>query len=160
MTILFPGMVAGVSPRLIATGPWRLPLPVGPARWLGVVPLAGGLAILGLTIVDFAAVGRGTLAPWDAPRHLVRQRLYALVRNPMYLGVLSCILGQAVLWASGGVAAYLGLVALAFHLRVVFSEEPVLRRMFGQAFDEYVATVPRWIPRPPSRRGMSNQGGR
>ena len=155
MTVLFPGMVAGVFPRLLAAGRWRLPLPFGPARWLGVLPLALGLVILGSTVVDFARLGRGTLAPWDAPHHLVHERLYACVRNPMYLGVLGCILGETVLWASGGVGAYLILIAFAFHVRVVAFEEPTLRRQFGKAFDDYLAAVPRWIPcLPPPSRGV------
>ncbi len=150
-TLLFPGMVAGVFPALIARGTWGLPLPLGPTRWLGVIPLTAGLVILALTIVDFATLGRGTLAPWDAPRHLVHQRLYAWARNPMYLGVLACILGQALWQASGGVAIYLALIATAFHIRVVVFEEPALRQQFGPAFDAYIAAVPRWVPRRPSR---------
>jgi protein-S-isoprenylcysteine O-methyltransferase Ste14 len=32
------------------------------------------------------------------------------------------------------------------HLFVVVYEEPTLRRQFGEEYDRYRATVPRWIP--------------
>lgn len=158
--LLLPGMVAGLFPYLIVRGSWRLPLPLGPARWLGLVPLAVGLTILGLTISDFATRGNGTLAPWDPPRRLVHQRLYAWVRNPMYLGVLTAILGEAVLWTAGGLCLYLGVVATAFHIRVIAYEEPTLRRQFGAAFTDYLARVPRWLPRPPGNRPQETPDGR
>lgn len=148
-TLLLPGSVAGLVPYLIARGSWRLPLPLEPLRWLSVVPFGLGLLLLLLTIWDFGASGRGTLAPWDAPRELVHQRLYQWVRNPMYLGVLACILGQALLWESGGDLIYLVVIALVFHLRVVRFEEPALARQFGDQYRRYIRIVPRWLPRRP-----------
>ncbi len=148
-TILLPGTVAGLVPYLIARGSWLLPLPLGSLRWLSIFALAGGLYLLFQTIWDFGAKGRGTLAPWDAPTELVSQSLYGWVRNPMYLGVLGCILAQALFWQSGGVALYGCFMALVFHVRVVVFEEPTLTRLFGAQYNTYRQTVPRWIPRRP-----------
>ena len=36
---------------------------------------------------------------------------------------------------------------LAFHILIVFIEEPILRNAFGAAYDKYSKIVPRWIPR-------------
>jgi protein-S-isoprenylcysteine O-methyltransferase Ste14 len=152
VTLLFPGMVAGVIPLWIAGGRYRYLYSSEFARWIGLLPLTAGVAVLLVTIWDFFAIGRGTLAPWDAPKALVHQRLYSRVRNPMYLGVLATIVGQALLWSSGGILIYLGLVALAFHVRVVAFEEPVLARQFGAAYAAYRRSVPRWIPRWGNRR--------
>ena len=57
--------------------------------------------------------------------------LYLRVRNPMYVGVVSAILGQALLFGSGAVAGYGALVFLTFHVFVLLYEEPVLLRQFG-----------------------------
>jgi protein-S-isoprenylcysteine O-methyltransferase Ste14 len=149
MSFLFPGVVAGVLPWRIAGGRWSFPLDLGPAWWLGWPLLLSGAAILLWTIWDFLHIGRGTLAPWDAPTVLVHQRLYRWTRNPMYVGVLGCILGQAVLWRSGGVFAYFAFIAFAFHVRVVGFEEPALLRQFGAGYAAYLQSVPRWIPRRP-----------
>jgi protein-S-isoprenylcysteine O-methyltransferase Ste14 len=147
--IALPGVVAGVIPQWLLRGSWRSPIDLGVSRWLGAPVLALGLAILLLTIWDFARKGEGTLAPWDAPRHLVHSRLYGWTRNPMYLGVLGCLFGLGLLEASGGVLLYGAFMAIVFHVRVIVYEEPVLRRQFGDAYVRYLAAVPRWIPRRP-----------
>jgi protein-S-isoprenylcysteine O-methyltransferase Ste14 len=149
MTLLFPGVVAGVVPYRLARGPWAALFPLGMAQWLGLPVLLVGAGVLIATICAFAFSGRGTLAPWDAPTSLVVSGLYRWVRNPMYLGVLGVIVGQGLLWSSLGVLGYGIAVALAFHVRVVRFEEPALRGQFGAAFTDYVALVPRWLPRQP-----------
>ena len=74
------------------------------------------------------------------------------VRNPGYIAVVSLVVGQALLFGSGAVLAYAAFLALAFHLFVVFYEEPTLRAQFGEEYDAYCRAVPRWLPRRrPSR---------
>lgn len=147
VTLLLPGTIAGYIPYQIATGRFAFPISLGPFCWAGVPLLLSGAGLLLLTIWDFARSGHGTLAPWDAPTALVERRLYARMRNPMYVGVLGCILGQGLWWQSGGVLLYGGLMAVVFHRRVVDFEEPVLRRKFGASYAAYLARVPRWVPR-------------
>jgi protein-S-isoprenylcysteine O-methyltransferase Ste14 len=36
-------------------------------------------------------------------------------------------------------------VIVAFHLRVLFGEEPWLARTHGEAWDKYKAGAPRWL---------------
>ncbi len=148
-TLVFPGTVAGLVPYLLGAGAHSLPLSLGPTRWLGLLILGLGVITYAATTWQFGTVGRGTPAPWDAPRELVHSGLHAWVRNPMYLGVLLCILGEATLWQAGVLFLYAIIVWGVFHLRVVTYEEPVLRRTFGDAFDSYAARVPRWLPRRP-----------
>lgn len=73
--------------------------------------------------------------------------LYARTRNPMYLGVLSVLLGEALAFDSFRLLAYAAVVFLGFHLFTVLYEEPAHRRRFGPAFEEYCRRVPRWLPR-------------
>ena len=51
-----------------------------------------------------------------------------------------------------GLLLYALIVMLAFHLRVVFGEEPWLARTHGRKWDDYAARVPRWLF--PSRRAV------
>jgi protein-S-isoprenylcysteine O-methyltransferase Ste14 len=146
-TVFVPGLIAGLGPWWIAHGTLRMPFDIGPLRWLGILPLLAGILVYLATAWQFGTVGHGTPAPWDAPRELVRSGLHAIVRNPMYVGVLLCIVGVAVLWQAAGLFAWAAIVGLAFHLRVLLYEEPVLRRTFGSAFEEYARRVPRWLPR-------------
>ncbi len=96
---------------------------------------------------DFSVKGLGTPAPIDAPKKLVLSGLYRYVRNPMYIGVVCLILAQIVLKWSREIFAYLAVVVVSFNLFVLFYEEPHLRRVFGEQYEEYCRNVPRWIPR-------------
>lgn len=73
--------------------------------------------------------------------------LYRYVRNPMYVGVVSAVLGQSLILESLVLLGYAALVWLVSHLFVVTYEEPALRRTFGKEYQFYCANVPRWIPR-------------
>ena len=57
----------------------------GPIRWLGLAPLAAGLALAGWTVMVFVTIGRGTPAPFDPPKKLVDVGPFRRVRNPMSL---------------------------------------------------------------------------
>ena len=56
---------------------------------------------------------------------------------------------QALLLGSRAVLGWAACIALAFHLFVLFWEEPDLRRRFGADYEAYCRRVPRWLPRPP-----------
>ena len=120
-----------------------------PARWLGLVPLIPGAMITISCFVNFFLVGKGTPAPFDAPRHLVVSGPYRYVRNPMYLGAGLVLVGCGILFAqfSGVLVGYaLGIVVLV-NLFVFLYEEPTLRHKFGAEYEEYCRNVRRWIPR-------------
>jgi protein-S-isoprenylcysteine O-methyltransferase Ste14 len=72
--------------------------------------------------------------------------LYRRVRNPMYVAALLALVGEAVLFGSGLLLAYAALVFSFFHLWVVYYEEPTLRRKFGETYERYCRSVPRWVP--------------
>ena len=149
-TVLVPGVVAGYLPlRVIGRGGQS------PRGWsyIGVVPVATGLLIYVWTAFDFAWTGRGTPAPIDPPRRLVVRGLYRYVRNPMYVGVLLVIVGEAVMRRSWQTIEYMLAVALMFGVLVVLLEEPLLRSQFGTSYSDYCARVPRWLPRcsPPAK---------
>jgi protein-S-isoprenylcysteine O-methyltransferase Ste14 len=145
--VLAPGVVAGLVPWLIAG--WR-PLPGdGPdaLRWTGLILIAAGLVVVLEAFARFAWEGLGTPAPVAPTRTLVVGGFYRVVRNPMYVAVAALIFGQAILFASWGVALYGVVIAAAFHTFVTLYEEPTLRRAYGEAYAAYCAVTPRWIPR-------------
>ncbi len=95
---------------------------------------------------DIVRRGRGTPAHLDPPKQLLITGLYRHVRNPIYLGALLALLGHVAWSGSGLVIAYFLCYVIAFHILIVFFEEPVLRKMFGSEYEEYCRKVPRWIP--------------
>jgi protein-S-isoprenylcysteine O-methyltransferase Ste14 len=71
--------------------------------------------------------------------------LYRLSRNPMYIAVTLVLWGWALGFRSWPLTIYAIAVMAAFHLRVVFSEEPWLARTHGETWTNYRAHVPRWL---------------
>jgi len=113
----------------------------------GVVLVLLGLGPLIESFARFALLGLGTPAPIAPTQHLVVSGFYRYVRNPMYVGVLLIILGNALIPGNVAVFAYAALIALAFAGFVIAYEEPTLRRQFGAEYEEFCRNVPRWIPR-------------
>jgi len=147
--LLLPGLAAFLAPPLLAAlDPWRsgISLP-------GTIVMLPGSLLLLWCVRDFYVAGKGTLAPWDPPKRLVTIGLYRYVRNPMYVGVLTLVAGWALLLKSPLLAGYTLALALAFHLRVVYYEEPWLAAQFGAAWRHYCARVGRWWPKPKPASG-------
>jgi protein-S-isoprenylcysteine O-methyltransferase Ste14 len=55
------------------------------------------------------------------------------------------LLGWAIGYRSWPLALYAVAVLVAFHLRVVFNEEPWATRTFGDDWARYRSRVPRWL---------------
>lgn len=136
-----PGIVAYLFPLLLARFE-----PVG--GWLGLLGLAfvlAGTVLLLWCVREFYVAGKGTLAPWAPPRHLVTGGPYRLSRNPMYVTVLVILLGWSTSFQSYVLLVYALALMVAFQLRIVLGEEPWLARMHGNQWQAYAARVPRWL---------------
>ena len=146
--VLTPGVVAGLIPAIITgwrirwTGAWMLP-----AAILGAVGILSGVVVLLDAFTRFARAD-GTPAPPMPTAQLVIVGPYRYVRNPMYLAVLTIILGQSLLFRSWGALLYAGLVLVAVAVFVRGYEEPTLESEYGDAYREYRQHVRGWIPRP------------
>jgi len=116
-------------------------------RFLG--PFLIGLGILGylLCFSSFLVNAQGAPVLGAAQKRLVVKGLYRYVRNPMYLSWFLILLGEGILFRSFDLLFYLMIWIVFFHLNVVFSEEPYLRATFGESYEQYCNSVPRWIPR-------------
>jgi len=114
---------------------------------VGVILMAIGAVIDLSCFVAFAFVGRGTPAPFDPPRQLVPVGPYRFVRNPMYVGALFVLVGFAFYERSVSALLFVLFAWLAAHLLVLFGEEPVLERKFGESYRRYKKSVWRWVPR-------------
>src|SRR5262245_31017080 len=116
-------------------------------RIIGACLTALGATFLLHAFYRFVVEGLGTPAPVAPPEHLVVGGVYRYVRNPMYLAVTSCIVGQALLLGRPELLAYAALFAAVTFGFVHFYEEPTLSAQFGASYDAYRRGVPGWIPR-------------
>jgi len=147
-TVLVPGTVTIWLP-LFALYPAIRHRPI---EWNATA--AGAIALIAIgaagylwCALDFAILGRGTPAPIDMPKRLVVRGPYKYTRNPMYISVLTALMGEAALFRSVVLVEYAVGVAICFHLFVLIQEEPTLRRKMGDSYARYCEEVPRWFPR-------------
>ena len=128
-----------------------LPAWLRPVGW--VIAIAGAF-LAALCIATFVTRGRGTPAPFDAPREFVASGPYRWVRNPMYVGAAAVLLGAGLVLSSPAIVLLAFAFLLTMHLFVVLYEEPTLARRFGPSYERYRATVRRWlVRRPPAATG-------
>jgi protein-S-isoprenylcysteine O-methyltransferase Ste14 len=145
--LALPFVVGGVLPWLILRNDHSR----GSGTLMGWPLLSIGTIVFLWCVRDFYVIGKGTLAPWDPPRNLVTVGLYRFVRNPIYVGVLAFVAGWSLISGSWRLASYVVMLAVGFHLRVLFYEEPTLARLFGNEWEQYRSHVNRWWPKRPSR---------
>ena len=126
-------------------------LPAWPLRWssaqglmvVGVVVLIAGLVLAAVAFVQLGS----SLTPLPEPMpnaELKAQGLYGFCRHPLYLAVLVCALGMALI--KGGVLHPLLLLGLAVLLRgKAKREEQALLRQYPD-YGAYQQRVPAFFP--------------
>ena len=141
------GTFACLLPYLLGDWHFHRPLP-----YWAIAQAAGGLLIcVGLvpvvqSFIEFIRVN-GTPVPVASPPRLVVSGFYRYVRNPIYVGFLAILIGEALLFGSRGLLGYTAVAWCIGAAAVRFYEEPVLARKFGAEYQAYRRAVAAWIPR-------------
>jgi protein-S-isoprenylcysteine O-methyltransferase Ste14 len=132
----------------------KIPQPAATGTSLALAAIGAPLALAGVAISIWAIattvrrrviLDAGHFVKQEHP--LVTDGAYALVRNPMYLGIILLWFGIAVAYQSGvlfGLAAACVAPALWFYIR---EEERMMLSEFGAPFEEYMRRVGRLLPR-------------
>ena len=137
-TFYFPYQLASLETSILDFGNFR---------YVAFLPWIAGTWTIIWCSIDIIRLGGGTPAHLDPPKTLIVNGPYRHVRNPIYLGALLVILGYMLWFGSRLLIVYFSFAALAFHTLIALIEEPILRNSFGDAYEEYLQQVPRWIPR-------------
>ena len=140
------GALAALAMWLVAsTGP-SLPLDERPRLAItGIFVVAGlGFDLLGLLAFRAARTTINPLRP-ERASELVVTGVYAVTRNPMYVGLLLLLLGWAVYlsaWLTfAGPVLYMVYVT---RFQIVPAER-ILGRVFGERYTHYCSRVRRWL---------------
>jgi len=132
--------VAAVLPPVAGTGAL---MPVSSWAWLGV-----GLTLVGILFIAAGLVALGeALTPFPAPRAQAGLRtrgIYAVVRHPIYSGLIFVSLGWALWWQSV-FAILFSIVVFAFFDRKAADEERRLTTQFA-AYAQYRKRTRKLIP--------------
>ena len=107
------------------------------------------LAGLGVAIAGVLAFRRhGTTVDPTRPERasaLVTSGIYAVTRNPMYVGMALAVAGIGLRTGSLIALSLAPVFVLALTKFQIEPEEAAMRGLFGEAFDEYAARTPRWL---------------
>lgn len=132
---------------------WKpLPIELSPvarivALVIGALLLFPGLALAlwgRLTLGKMYNVSSALGAQLYADQQLITHGPYAIVRNPMYVGIITATLGGLLIYRTWSLVFALTSFGLVTRAR---REEQALATEFGQQWADYCSRVPGWIPR-------------
>jgi len=145
-TVLVPGTVTVWLPWILLDGAEASRVPWSVQQYAALPVVAVGVLTYSWCLGQFVVSGRGIPAPIDHARQLVVRGLYRYVRNPMYLAVLSVLIGEVIFLGSRALLLYTITWFGIVHGVVVLYEEPALRTKFGAEYERYAGSVHRWLP--------------
>lgn len=115
-------------------------------RAIGIALILSGGGILGIALTEYFLYKQTTL-PTEDPTHLVKTGAYKYSRNPMLVSAALIWLGQSFLTGSSLNYAFFVFGCLMNHYHVVFEEEKLLKKMFGDEYKHYMKKTARYIPK-------------
>jgi protein-S-isoprenylcysteine O-methyltransferase Ste14 len=118
---------------------------IGALRYFGICFIVPGIIIGILCSIGFVVQGKGSPIPFSETKELVVTGIYRYVRNPLYIAGSSALIGEAILFQSLGLLIYF-IIMFGFFYFQALMEETHLEREFGETYNDYRKSVPRWIP--------------
>ena len=122
--------------------PWRVD--AGAAVVAGWACLGVGAALVALAVISFLKT-RTTIVPRERPSALIREGIFRITRNPIYLADVLFLLGASLIWGSVLGFVLVPVFAILLDRRFIRGEEATLRAAFGGAYDDYARTTRRWL---------------
>ena len=131
LTILFP-----LGPGIAA--------PNGLGLTVGISFTVLGFALAFFPAQRFRKAGTSVM-PGEPSTALVREGLYKVTRNPIYIGLILVYFGLSLVLTSVWMLLLLIPAVVILHRGVVKREEDYLTWKFGDAYRRYAEQVPRWL---------------
>ena len=143
---IHPPLLAGVL--LLVTLALHFMLPeertVGWEQVIGLLFVAVGAGLSSFAAAIFQA-RETTRKPWGEPTKFVEQPPFTWTRNPMYLGLVSALLGLAIFFGSIAMLLAPAVFFAVIDRMVIPREEETMERIFGQDYVAYKDRVRRWL---------------
>lgn len=142
-----PRLVLALSVLMVLTD-WKWPLrDLIPLPW--AIPAGGVLMVAGVCMVIVVAMRfrrvDTEINTFGTPRVLQTDGMFAHTRNPIYLGMVTFLIGLAILL--GSASAWFGPIVffLVANHWYVPHEEKKAAEQFGDAYLDYTRKVRRWV---------------
>ena len=114
------------------------------ANWIGAALVLLGIALTVLAILRMRS-HRTTPIPHMQPSALVTDGVFAISRNPIYLGDLFILIGFILRWNAPLAVPLVFVFFIILDRRFVRPEEARMREHFREEFEQYAKTTRRWI---------------
>lgn len=114
--------------------------------FIGIVLIIIGIAVIVAARRELARYRQPT-DPGQPTSQVVKTGIFAISRNPLYLGSVVFLGGVALLLNSLWALAALLLSLMLCHYVLIAPEEKYLQAKFGAEYAEYIAAVRRWVGR-------------
>jgi protein-S-isoprenylcysteine O-methyltransferase Ste14 len=143
---IHPPLLAGVLVLVTLALHFMLPeeRTVGWEQVIGLLLVAVGAGLSSFAAAIFQA-HETTRKPWDEPTKFVVQAPFTWTRNPMYLGLVSALLGLAIFFGSIAMLLAPAVFFAVIDRILIPREEETMERIFGQDYVAYKDRVRRWI---------------
>ena len=146
LVILVPIFIIWIPYEILLASKHVFQFNKGTFQYVGLVSIAFGVVVYIWCSSSFVIYAKGTPIPFTPTKKLVVTGLYRFVRNPIYIAGSFVLAGEAILFQSMGIFIYLLIMFGIFHVHVLM-EETHLEDKFGETYQQYRKSVPRWIPR-------------
>jgi protein-S-isoprenylcysteine O-methyltransferase Ste14 len=148
LTIYLVAPLVGLEPRAFGMNEshlWAFAL-----DRLGLVPIQSGVYLVMVVSMTLIAAGLSLLAVGWATVYrgrdgLVTGGIYRYLRHPQYLGLILIVVAFNIQWPTLPTVV-MAPVLIVMYVRLARREEEELRTVFGDAFLEYAARTPAFIP--------------
>lgn len=125
----------GLPVASLVTTPWS---------WLGAIPILVGLVVMVVGDRQFKKA-ETAISPFDQPSTLVRGGVFRISRNPMYVGMVLTLAGEAVVLGTVTPMLVPWIFVWLISSRFIRMEETVLSGVFGAEYEDYRRRVRRWL---------------
>jgi protein-S-isoprenylcysteine O-methyltransferase Ste14 len=150
LVLIVGGVVLGIPARNYV-GPLRLWRVTWAEAWVSVAVMAIGFLFAWWARVHLGSLWSGTITK-KADHRVIESGPYAIVRHPIYTGILLAVLATALV--KGTVLALVGaaIITLGLWMKATLEEGWLRQELGADAYDAYRRRVPMLVPFGPTAR--------
>ena len=144
MKITFPPVILLASIFLQIILLFSFPISVDLSSLLGLILILSGISLV-LVSFRFMRKMKTTFIPDGTPEVLISSGPFKFSRNPIYLGMLTILVGVAFLMSSLSAIIIAFVFGIIINFTWIAHEEKKLHELFSEDWENYSSKVRRWI---------------
>ena len=144
MKITFPPVILLASIVLQIILLFSFPISVDLSSLLGLILILSGISLVFVSF-RFMRKMKTSFIPDGTPEVLISSGPFKFSRNPIYLGMLTVLVGVAFLMSSLSAIIIAFVFGIIINFTWIAHEEKKLHELFSEDWENYSSKVRRWI---------------